>query len=292
MLYRAQFLMMVPMIKNVLVCLEGSISSESATRIAIAIARECKAAIAGLAIIDEPDIRSGSATGIGGSSFKHERDESLLAEARKNASDWVALFTRRCQAAQLATRGLEVVGRPTASIVEEMQSHDLTVIGRDASFRFATNELDARTRDAILHRAPRPILLVPELSQTNGLSRTVLIAYDGSGAAKRAMLSFATSGLARERDIHLATVDDVGELAWRMANQGVQILREAGVHATLHNIVSPLSNTDALAQLAKTIGAGLMVMGTFSRSRLAELFSGSATRGLVEKTTIPLYMQH
>jgi nucleotide-binding universal stress UspA family protein len=290
-LFKAQFSIM-PMIKNILVCLEGSASSESAARVAVSIARECAASVTGMAIIDEPDIRSGSATGIGGSSFKHDRDESLLAEARKNASDWIALFTRRCQAAQLSSRTLEIVGRPAASILEEMQSHDLTVIGRDANFRFATNEFDARTRDAILHRAPRPVLLVPESSQTNGLSRTVLVAYDGSGAAKRAIHSFAASGLARARDVHLATVDDVGELAWRMANQGVQILREEGVHATLHNIVSPLSNTEALAQLAKTIGAGLMVMGTFSRSRLAELFSGSATRGLVEKTTIPLFMQH
>ncbi len=292
MLFRAQFLYDDTMIKSILVCLEGSASSESATRIAVGIARECQAAIVGMAIIDEPDIRAGSATGIGGSSFKHERDESLLAEARKNAADWLALFARRCQAAQVSTRTLEIVGRPATSIVEEMQSHDLTVIGRDANFRFATDETDARTRDAILHRAPRPVLLVPESAQAGTLGRTVLVAYDGSGAAKRAMHSFAASGLARARDVHLATVDDVGELAWRMANQGVQLLREAGVHATLHNLVSPLSNTDALAQLAKTIGAGLMVMGTFTRSRLAELFSGSATRGLVEKTTIPLFMQH
>jgi hypothetical protein len=39
----------------------------------------------GLAIVDEPDIRAGTPTGIGGSSFKHERDEALLAEAPRLA---------------------------------------------------------------------------------------------------------------------------------------------------------------------------------------------------------------
>jgi nucleotide-binding universal stress UspA family protein len=35
-----------------------------------------------------------------------------------------------------------------------------------------------------------------------------------------------------------------------------------------------------------------MVMGAFTRSRLRQLFSGSVTRGLVEQTEIPLYLQH
>jgi nucleotide-binding universal stress UspA family protein len=38
--------------------------------------------------------------------------------------------------------------------------------------------------------------------------------------------------------------------------------------------------------------ADLMVMGAFAHSRLAHLFHRSVTRGLVERTTIPLYLQH
>ena len=280
------------MIKSVLVCLEGSASSEAAVRVALAIAKECEAAMTGLAIVDEPDIRSGSATSIGASSYKHERDETLVANAHKDALAWVAVFRRKCQFAGIPSQSMEVVGKPVASIVTEMQHHDLTVIGRDANFRYSTQAEDAQTREAILHRAPRPILIVPENAPAGGLSRTVLIAYDGSGAARRAMLSFAGSGLARSRDVHVATVDEMGDLAWRMANRGVQILREVGIHATLHNLVSPLPNADALFEHGKKLKAGLMVMGAFSRSRLAEFFTQSATRSLVEKSVIPLYMQH
>ena len=71
------------MIKEALVCLESSASSEAATRLAITIANESQARLVGLAIVDEPDIRAGAATGIGGASYKHERDESLLADARQ-----------------------------------------------------------------------------------------------------------------------------------------------------------------------------------------------------------------
>ncbi len=279
------------MLKELLVCLEGSPSTEVATRLATNIARSCEASLVGLAIIDEPDIRAGAATGIGGSSYKHERDEALVADARKQAADWVALFERRCREAGVESRSLEVVGRPADSILEEMEKHDLTVIGRDANFRFETESEDSQTRDKILRGADRPVLLVPETAAPE-LGSTVLVAYDGSGAAKRALMSFATSGLAASRRVHVATVDDNGHLAREMSERAAAMLDALHVPAKPHNIVSTLSNIDALFKLADDLKAGLMVMGTFTRSKLRELFSGSVTRGLIEKTKIPLYLQH
>ena len=243
----------------------GSASSDSATRIAIHIARGRGANLVGLAIVDEPDIRAGAATGFGGSSFKHERDEALLADAHKQAADWLALFERRCRDAKVPAQALEIVGRPAASILAETEKRDLTVIGRDANFRFETDEDDQQTQEAILHRAARPVLLVPETASAE-LGKTVVIAYDGSGAAKRAIASFAASGLAESRVVHVATVDDNGAEAWEMANRAVQMLKSLGVEARPKNIVSPLSNIDALFAFATQIGAGLMVMGAFAHS--------------------------
>jgi nucleotide-binding universal stress UspA family protein len=296
------------LIQEVLVCLEGSPSSDAATRVALGIARALRAKLVGLAIVAEPDIRAGTATGIGGSSFKHERDEALVADAHKHAADWLALFDRRCREAGVEARALEIVGRPAQSILAEMESRDLTIMGRDANFRFETESDDQKTREAILHGATRPVLLVPEpapdpsepvddltgasLVDRGGLGKVVVIAYDGSRAAKRALESFAGSGLARGREVHVATVDDDGATAWEMAAKAVETLDTLGVAAKPHNIVSVLSNTDALFKFAAEMGAGFMVMGAFAHSRLKAIFSGSVTRGLVETTTIPLYLQH
>jgi len=279
------------MIKEALVCLESSASSEAATRFAITIAADFKTRLVGLTIVDEPDIRAGTATGIGGSSFKHERDETLLADARLRAADALALFERRCREAGVDARTLEVVGRPADSILAEMETRDLTIIGRDANFRFETEIDDAATREAILHRAAKPVLLVPEGAE-GPLGKTVVVAYDGSRAAKRAIASFAASGLARARNVHVATVDDSGEQAWELAMAGVRALGEVGVAAVPNNLVSAQSNVEALFGFANELGAGLMVMGAFAHSRLAHLFHGSVTRGLVERTSIPLYLQH
>jgi nucleotide-binding universal stress UspA family protein len=279
------------MIKQTLVCLEGSPSCTSATQTAIAIAREHQGSLVGLAIVDEPDIRAGAATGFGGTTFKRERDEALLADAHKQATDWLALFERRCREAGVQARALEVVGRPAASILEEAAKHDLTVIGRDANFRFETDPNDAETRDAVLQRAAGPVLIVPE-SATGPIGRHVVIAYDGGQAAARAAESFASSGLARGRAIHVATIDNNGARAWEVASRGVALLAERGVAAEAHNIVTAVSNIEALFRFCNEVDAGLVVMGAFAHSRLAQLFHGSVTRGLVDKTEIPLYLQH
>jgi nucleotide-binding universal stress UspA family protein len=277
------------MIKDILVCLEGSSSSEAATHISIATARELGARLAGLAIVDEPDIRAGTAVGIGAATYKRERDDALVADAHEHATAWVTLFEARCRDAGVEARATEIVGRPAESILAKTAEHDMTVIGRDANFRFEIEREDSDTRDRILRGGARPVLLAPEGAQT--LGRTVLLAYDGSGAAKRALESFATSGLAATRELHVATIDDDGARAWDMAMRGVGILRAAGFEAKAQNVVSTLSNADAIFELGRELGAGLIVMGAFARTRLTYLFQQSAMRGLIEKSAVPLYLQ-
>jgi nucleotide-binding universal stress UspA family protein len=282
------------MIKSILVCLEGSASTATTTLTAIEIAHELNASLSGIAIVDEPDIQAGALGGIGGSSFKHERDVALLADARTRADAWLAAFKDRCTTAKVQARALEVVGRPSEIILAEMGRHDLTLIGRDANFRFETNREDRVTREKILRHAAHPILLVPERAEQSSfmLGSTVLVAYDGGEAAQRALASFAASGLAESRTIHVATVGDDGARAWEMANLAVESLRASGIQATGHSIVSTLSNAEALAKFGQTLGAGMVVMGAFARSRMAELFGGSATRALAEHSQTPLYLQH
>jgi nucleotide-binding universal stress UspA family protein len=171
-----------------------------------------------------------------------------------------------------------------------MQAHDLTVIGRGANFRFETEETDPETRDTVLHRARRPVIIVQDDATT--INGPALILFDGSSAAKRAVIAFAESGLAAGREVHVASVDDDGADAWEMANRAVQMLKPLGVDAKLHNIVSALAIPDALLELRQKLGAGLIVMGAYTSVRLKALIWGSVTRDLIDKTQVPLYMHH
>lgn len=282
------------MIKSILVCLEGSASSKAATQAAIEIARESRSSVVGLAIIDEPDIRAGTPTGAWGSSYKHERDRHLLSDARSHAADWLAEFERCRQDADIPGRSLEIIGRPAESIIGEIGLHDLTVMGRDANFRFLTESKDSVTREKILRQANHPVLLIPESKpgESANLGQTVLVAYDDSDSSKRALNSFAKSGLAGSRKVHVVTVGEDGERAWDVAMKAVERLRSFGIDALTDNIVSPLPTSEALLQFGRQLGASLMVMGAFAHSRFAEMLHGSGTRAILEKSTAAICLQH
>jgi len=278
------------MAKSLLVGLEDSAGTDRATELAIEIAQAQGARLVGLAIIDEPDITAGAAMGIGGSSYKQDRDKILIEDAHRRAREHEELFEHRCKKASVPARVLEVSGRPAEMILEELQHHDMVLLGRDANFRFETQAADTRTWDLVLHRASRPLIVVPENEVAS--SNAVALAYDGSVAATRAMRSFVSSGLARGRELHVVTVHENGATGWEIATEAVQALEELGYKAQLHNIVSVLPLAKALLQTAASVNASLIVMGAFAHSRLRHLFRGSATQQLVEQTTIPLFLTH
>ncbi len=279
------------MVKDLLVCLEGSPSSERATELAIEIARELSARLLGLAIVDEPDIRAGAATSIGGASFKRHRDEALIEDASQRVNEYLARFEARCLDAGVQARVLELRGRPAPKILEEMRSHDLTLMGRQVNFLFETKSEDSDTRDNVLHRADRPVIIVPEVMAPAGPD--VLVAFDGSSAAKRAVRAFAGSGLAQGRKVHVASVQDDGEEAWGMATRGVELLGELGVAAKARSVVSALPIAAAILEARRKVGAGLLVTGAYTRrSKLSELLWGSVTQSLLEETPVPLFLHH
>jgi len=275
---------------DILVCLEGSASSASAVEAAIGLARSLGATLVGLAIVDEPDIVAGQPTGIGGSSFKAERDATLLEDAHAQARGWLDDFTARGRAAGVLLRTLELAGRPAEMILSELQNHDLTMLGRDVNFRFETQERDRYTRDRILRRAGKPIVVVPAHPAQAGA--TVLVAYDGSAAATRALRSFAASGLARDRRVHVASVDDDGADAFEMARRGCSLLAAAGIEAVPENVVSAESITDALLARAKKLDAGMIVAGGYVPSPLARFMWGSVTHGILEHTVVPVFLHY
>jgi nucleotide-binding universal stress UspA family protein len=275
---------------DILVCLEGSPSSGRAINLAIELARSLPANLVGLAIIDEPDIVSGAATSIGGASFKKERDTLLLDDARSQARAWLSSFVARGKAAGIAVRGIEATGRPAEAILSEVPEHDLIMLGRQVNFRFETQDDDRYTRDRILRRAGKPILVVPESAPAPGLA--AIVAYDGSAAAGRALRSFATSGLARGRAVHVVTVADDGADAFETASRGCALLDKLGVRAVPDNLVSTESTAGALLLHRARISAGMIAIGGYIPSSLARLVWGSVTQAVVEHAAVPVFLHY
>ena len=67
-------------------------------------------------------------------------------------------------------------------------------------------------------------------------------------------------------------------------------LREQGIKAQPHSVVSVLSIAEAILMQRQKLGAAMIVSGAYAHSRLSHLIWGSVTHELLEKTPVPLFL--
>lgn len=147
--------------------------------------------------------------------------------------------------------------------------------------------------EPLLFESGRPVIIVPNgFSSEISLSH-VLIAWDGSeGAARAVWDSIPLLRLANTLEI----VTVVGEKELNdvtSANALAGMLTFLGKKIT----VTPLTfdgNTAAgpIKQHAARSGAGLVVQGAYGRSRWSELILGGATREMLRDCALPVLMSH
>ncbi|RZF25683.1 universal stress protein [Paraburkholderia sp. UYCP14C] len=144
--------------------------------------------------------------------------------------------------------------------------------------------------------AGRPVLLVPSVGTFTPSGRHVLIAWDGSREATRAIHD-ALPLLTHAAKVSLLTVhspDDQpprdripgADIALTVARHGVKIdVRELSVEND-----TPVG--DALLSQASDLGCDLIVMGAYAHSRMHEVVLGGATRTMLKSMTVPVLLSH
>jgi hypothetical protein len=90
------------MLRSILIALDGSPGITAAVDFAVNWARRVKAEIIGLGIIDEPTICCPEPVPIGGIAMKIQRDQALVAQARRRVARSLDDFSRRCADAGVA----------------------------------------------------------------------------------------------------------------------------------------------------------------------------------------------
>jgi nucleotide-binding universal stress UspA family protein len=274
------------MIRSILIGLDGSTDSVRAVEQGIRWSKLTGAELIGVGVVDEPTIRRPEPTGAWGSHFKHRRDEALLADAREKVKSFLTEFARRCGAAGVRHRLREEIGLPTDRILHLNEEADLTLLGRESHFRFETQTTADDTLEEVLRRAERPVVAIPD-QEPKG--RAVLVAYDASPAAARALATFANSGLDEGRPVRIVSVAADMEIARRRTEEAVRYLN----HYNIHSDASPLVGRKASEGLLATVrecNPGIVVMGAFGGQRSEGYFGRSTTRRILREARVPLFL--
>jgi nucleotide-binding universal stress UspA family protein len=288
------------MLRSILVALDGSASSVEAGRLALALAGRADAHVEGLGIVNSAWIQRPEPVPLGGMAYKTALDLRSLQGATERVQAVLRFFREEAadtKVASVETR--EVDGDPLLQIELEATAHDLVVVGGRSLFD-VDGELHGMPAcvDRIVRGEPRPVLLVPQALNGNldgDLDAPVLVAFDGSPAASRALHMFALLELSEGREIHVLTIDNSSETAaTATASRACALLRRHGVtkaHAIGLGDRKAGTPAETILGTAKALGVGMIVMGAYGHSGIREIF-GSCTRAVLADCHKILFLYH
>lgn len=284
------------MLRGILVGLDTTEHGEVLAGLAIRWARRFGAALAGLAIVDEPGIRAIEPLGpVGGrpgvNPVYYLGYENRMDEARRRADRLAAEFAARCASAGVAHEEIVEEGAPDELIARRVRSHDLVLLPQRSHFEFTAREdqPDDGLVRRVLKDTSRPVVVIPETPVSEG---QVVVAYDGSLQADRALSAFEATGLGATGRVHIVSVADGPDEATRRAEHARHFLHLHGIAAMAHAIASDTPPAAVVLAEARRLGAGLLVMGAYGKPVLREFFLGSSTRTLLAECPIPMFLYH
>jgi nucleotide-binding universal stress UspA family protein len=118
----------------------------------------------------------------------------------------------------------------------------------------------------------------------------VVLAYDGSVPAARALYAFVASSLGVGPRVHVLSVRRKRAEAVPLAAVAKEFLLHHGIKATSRAIGSTAMPAEVLLEQIASLDAGLIVMGTHGKSWLQTFLLGSVTRAMLERAKVPLFL--
>ncbi|MCQ4158477.1 universal stress protein [Roseomonas sp. GC11] len=279
------------MLRSILLALDDTPGAATARDVAIALARCSGARLTAASVLDLPHTRDAvEAVPPGASAFLERRNEALARRAEEEAGAALAAFIAAAGDLPFATLRLE--DAPEPALQKAGARHDLLVIGRDSTLGQEANEDGlAPVIEHLLHRGARPLLVVPPRAEMadHDPDGPVLVGYDGSLPAMRALQLFALLRPAGEAPVTVFTSDEDRPHAQALAGEAAEYLRGHGLAATPLGVAGERP-ADLLLAEAASARPRLVVMGAYETSGLRSFLLGSATRKLLRELACPVFV--
>jgi len=176
------------------------------------------------------------------------------------------------------------------AFVAEAMYADLLVLGPPAGSDDEGTAPHGFVESVILDSGT-PAIVVPYPHRQATVGERVLIAWNGSAAAARAMKA-ALPILHSAAEVHVATWTQTPPVAPFSRLDACAWLRRHGIAARMHH-GEPMANVAAaLAGRASETDADLVVMGCYGHNRLREKMFGGVTRSTLANLSVPILMAH
>jgi nucleotide-binding universal stress UspA family protein len=177
-------------------------------------------------------------------------------------------------------------------VLEHARAADLVVASQTDRDWPASGWLDVA--DLVAVESGRPVLIIPNTPQPTHVGARVLVAWNGSREAARAVFD-ALPILKHAEATRLVWIEPQidGEPEQAHGQDICQTLLRHGVRCEKTKQAPPQDGVGpTLLAQAETFAADLLVMGCYGHTRLREFVFGGATRQVLQTMSIPVLMSH
>ncbi len=267
------------MIKRILVPLDISPYSHAATARACAISKENRAQVTGMTILDTPEI---SGTGL---PFHTTLLKSLAEKAAERTEDAISRikdglqrFAETCEEQRVAHSEAEFQGVPSNRILQTADYYDLLIMGLRTFYHFETQDDAGNSLKEVLNHCHIPVLAVPKDEQV--AFKNVLVAFDGSPSAVRALHGLVNTMAVQDYNVTLIMSDDdkskaefyLGQAAAFLRAHHVEELEEIATDELIDDVIDEEYIDDV----------DLVVLGVHTKRPIKDFFLGSLAERLID----------
>jgi nucleotide-binding universal stress UspA family protein len=275
------------MIKDIVVNL-GLGEHDPAGDFAISVAETFEAHVLGVAFVYDPIV-----PGVVMGGISPQFIESQRADNEKAARGAVARFEQAAKRIGVSYETVSVsasISGAADRLGRLARRFDLAIVGQPERPKSAPDEV---VDEGVLFESGRPVIFVPYIQKAALKLDRVLVCWDGSRAATRAIAD-SLPFLHKAKKIEIVMVAGKPGKSDEIAGADLgQHLARHGLKVEVKRITSPdIDVSSTVLSHAADSNADMIVMGGYGHSRLREFILGGVTRGILEQMTVPALMSH
>lgn len=276
--------------KTLTVHLDTSACANARLSLALKLARTYGARLDGLFATFEPSPREFYV--MAGTADYYDAHRKLRAEQRAAIE---RLFHAELARAQVEGAWVTTEGNPITAVTQRSRTVDLTIVGQ-TDLDDAEAYVADHFAETVVLGAGGPVLVVPCTGHVVPVGKRVLVAWNGSREAARAVHD-AIPFITRAAHVTIAAASSTFTSGASQASCTALAAMLARHGATTVDIArfdrsAPETTGEALLSHAADGGFDLLVMGAYGHARLQEMVLGGATRTVLATMTLPVLMSH
>ena len=214
-------------------------------------------------------------------------------KANERAEELEESFTKAAKKLDISHDWKVVEGLDLDFVIENARYYDLVVA--PSAYSHYNDEISHHLSDYFSTTLGRPLLILPDLKKEFGPPSRVVIAWDESHEASRAVHD-ALPLLRIAENIQIVSVSKNDKDEKKNIIRCEQLQRHLGHHGVFTEAFAPDKSSKGtghtIYESALEYNAELIIMGAYGHSRFKEIMLGGTTKFLISNSTIPLLVSN